>query len=446
MLETGEQTQLAQVNAGNRTLNQWLDHAGRLHAVGIDLGLTRVGQVADALGFDRPGRRPAARSVIVAGTNGKGSTCIALDSLLRAAGLEVGVTLSPHLHRFNERVRIGGKALDDATLANAFAAVEAARGDVPLTYFEFAALVALYCFRSARVDVAVLEVGLGGRLDAFNLVAADVAVITSIGLDHQAYLGEDLESIGREKAGVLRPGQRVVLGADVSRSVLQAARDLGCETTRLGVDFHVRRDGARWHWRGSRSVTGIPLGSLAPDNCALALEAAAALAAWPDDPRRALSAVQLEGRMEAWRIGNRPLLLDVAHNPAGAHFLARELERRYPDRRFVAVLGMLADKDVLAVVEALSERVAGWICIGTRGPRGLGAAALQERIAPRAIGTAALDAAHALALASAACGPADGILAFGSFDLVEQMRDELLTGRAGAVLEQPAEPAGNPDP
>ncbi|HEX7038145.1 MAG TPA: cyanophycin synthetase [Pseudomonadales bacterium] len=435
------------MNAGNRTLTDWLDHAGRVHAVGIDLGLARVGRVADALGFAAPGRRPAPRSVIVAGTNGKGSTCVALDTLLRGAGLRVGTTLSPHLHRFNERVRVDGAALDDATLAGAFAAVEAARADVPLTYFEFAALVALYCFRAARVDVAVLEVGLGGRLDAFNLVDADVAVITSIGLDHQTYLGDDLEGIGREKAGVMRPGQRVVLGADVTGSVVEAARWLGCRTTRLGVDFHIERAGSTWDWHGERrSVRSIPLGALAPDNCALALEVADALDAWPEDPRDALAGAHLEGRMEAWRIGDRCVLLDVAHNPAGARFLAGELERRHPGRRFVAVFGMLADKDAPGVVDALSERVAGWICVGTRGPRGLSADALRTRIATRVSAAAASDAAQALDQACSAGGPLDGILAFGSFDLVEQMRDVLLTGHAGAVPERPAGSAGKANP
>lgn len=427
-----------------RSLGDWLVHAESVHEVGIDMGLDRVGQVAERLGFEPPGHRPAPRSVIVAGTNGKGSTCIAIETLLRSAGLRVGTTLSPHVHRFNERVRIGGRELDDEGLCRAFEAVEAARGDVGLTYFEFSALVALWSFRDAGVDVAVLEVGLGGRLDAFNLVSADVAVITSIGLDHQAYLGDDLESIGREKAGVLRPGQRAVLGADVTASVLAAADRLGCEATRLGRDFQVDADAGSWTFRRGDLRLTAPRGALAPVNCALAVEAASALAPIDGSALAALAAVAFPGRLEHWSLagaggsaGPQRLLLDVAHNPAGAEFLRSQIDQRGLGRRFVGVLGMLADKDAAGVARALDGRVTEWVCVSTTGPRGRSGAELAAALAPRRTRVAAdLRSGLEGALSSSAGG--DGILVLGSFNVVEQVRDLLSTGFADAVLQDAA--------
>ncbi len=421
-----------------KTLQHWLDHAQAVHPVGIDLGLERVGRAARRLGFDAPGHRPAPRSVIVAGTNGKGSTCVALEALLRAAGLAVGTTLSPHVHVFNERVRVDGQMLDDEVLAEAFARVDAARDGIPLTYFEFSALVALDSFRRAEVDVAVLEVGLGGRLDAFNLVDADVAVITGIGLDHQAYLGNDVETIGREKAGVMRPGQRVVLGRRVTDSVVQAARELDCRVTRLGAHFHVQQNRTHWDFIAPQgAVEDLAVGALAPDNCALALEAARHLTGLPEpEARSALTAATLPGRMEAWRVGaeGRLLLLDVAHNPDAARFLAEQLALRHPERRFVAILGTLEDKDSAGVVAALSASVRAWLYVPTRGPRGLSARALADRTAAAARGPTAMvgDPAQGLDRALSLCDAGDAILAFGSFDLVEQMRETLMAGHLGA--------------
>ncbi len=418
-----------------RSLNGWLRHAEGVHSVGIDLGLERMRRVAEAMGFEPPHYRCAPRSVIVAGTNGKGSTCVAVEALLRSAGLAVGTTLSPHVHRFNERVRIEGRELDDATLCGAFAAVEAARGDVPLTYFEFSALVALHCFRAAAVDVAVLEVGLGGRLDAFNLVSADVAVITSIGLDHQDWLGDDLEVIGREKAGVLRPGQRVVLGADVTESVVQRARELECRTTRLGADFSVREGRGSWgvEWTGRR-LAGLPWGALAPHNCALAIEAADHLAGLPAHRvHEALGSAWLPGRMETFCLApeERLLLLDVAHNPAGAAFLRRQLEARYPGRRFVGLLGMLADKDAAGVSAALQGLIRGWVCVPTQNPRGQTGQALAGKLTSGGGAcevAAAGDLVQGLERCLSRCRGDDGILAFGSFSLVEQVRNLLAAG------------------
>lgn len=419
-----------------RSLAQWQAYIETLHPAQIEMGLDRVRRVAERLGFEPPGFAPAPRSVIVAGTNGKGSTCVFTEALLLGAGLSVGTTLSPHLHRFNERVRVDGVPLADETLCAAFEHVEAARAGVPLTYFEFSALVALQSFRAAKVDVAVLEVGLGGRLDAFNLVSADVAAVTSIGLDHQAYLGDDVESIGREKAGVMRPGQTVVLGVEVTDSVINRAKELGCRVRRSGDTFHVKLQPDRWSYEGAAGTfRDLPWGRLAPENCALGIEIAANFAPVRAPlVCRALERAGLPGRCETRKAGDRLLVLDVAHNPAGAGFLCRQLQARYPGSRFRAVLGMLSDKDAAGVVEALSPVVSEWICTSTSGPRGLSARELMDRLPPQISATSAPDVPRALALALQ--GPAlsspteDGILAVGSFSVVGEVRDCLDAGAA----------------
>jgi dihydrofolate synthase / folylpolyglutamate synthase len=417
-----------------RTLNDWLDHAERLHPVGIDLGLERVTEVAGRLGFAAPSRAPAPRTIIVAGTNGKGSTCLAMERLLLASQRRVGVTVSPHVHRFNERFRIDGQEVDDAALCQAFARIDAARGATTLSYFEFSALIALLLFRDAGVDIAVLEVGLGGRLDAVNLVSADTAVITSIGLDHQAFLGHDLEGIGREKAGVLRPGQRIVLGGVVTASVDERAAALGSPTLRYGRDFEAREGCDGWDFVSpGRTVTGIPWSSVAPHNGALAIVAADLPARMPAAAiRRALGGCAIPGRFELRRAGpaSTVVLVDVAHNPDGARFLRGLIARRLPDRRWVAVTGMLEDKDAAGVATALADCVDAWICVPTAGLRGQSGGRLAGRVRPaleaagrRPVRVDAIeDVAGGLRRALSLCPSGGGILAFGSFDLVEQVR------------------------
>jgi dihydrofolate synthase / folylpolyglutamate synthase len=437
----------------SRTLQEWLAYAETVHAVGIDLGLDRVGRVAERLGFAGPERRPAPRTVIVAGTNGKGSTCIALEALFLSAGMHVGTTLSPHVHAFNERIRIDGREVDDATLCAAFAEIDRARGDIPLTYFEFSALAALLCFRRAGVDVAVLEVGLGGRLDAFNLVAADVAVVTSIGLDHQAFLGDDVETIGREKAGVFRTGQRVVVGSDVSKSVLDAAADLSCTLTRCTADFRLQVRPDSWDYAGAAgTLTRLPWVSLAPHNCALAIEAAAHFTALTGEQvSRALQGLSLPGRFEChWLDGpqgrtardesGRLLLVDVAHNPAGARFLRDLIEIRYPGRRFTALVGMLADKDAAGLATAMEGLIGSWICAPTEGARALSGAELATRLRPAVAASCSVVAVTGAAegLDRAMTVAADGILAFGSFSMVAQIRDLLAAGSAAGATAMDA--------
>ncbi len=412
------------------SLDEWLEFISSVHPKDMDLGLERVATVAAAMDLIRP----APFVVTVAGTNGKGSTTAAIEALLQAHGLKVGATYSPHLHRFNERIRIDGGEATDEQICAAFAAVSAARGEIQLTYFEYSALAALYLFKTASVDLAVLEIGLGGRLDAFNLVDADIAVVTSIGLDHQDYLGTDLQGIGREKAGIFRSGRPVVLG-NVTESVLQAAADLNCPRHQLGDAFTVLRAADSWGYRNEAldlALDGLGYGAFAPDNCALALTATAlalpqlAQTFLPDAAASALTNAHLAGRMEMHRHGSTPVLLDVAHNPAAAAFLAAELRSRWPDRQYVAVYGALEDKDVVGVMTAMNDLVLKWLLVSTQGWRGQAAADLASRV------DAAIDAetcesmAAALARADSLTTPGNGILAFGSFSAVEQARELLI--------------------
>jgi dihydrofolate synthase/folylpolyglutamate synthase len=417
------------LSALGRTLEDWLDYIGTVHVRSVDLGLERFRTVAERLDV----LAPAGLSIIVAGTNGKGSTCMALEHLLAAAGQRVGTTLSPHVTRFNERVRIAGAELTDQDICEGFAAVEAARGDVPLTYFEFSALLALRAFREAAVDTAVLEVGLGGRLDAFNAVDADLAVVTSIGLDHQEYLGADLEVIGREKAGVFRPGRPVVLGS-VTESVRAVAAELDCPVWQLGCDFRVDESAESWSYRADAldlDYAGLPRGDLAPVNCALAVTATAVAGADPRPGLAALHSVRLTGRMEQHRWHDLPVLLDVAHNPAGAQFLAGQLRQRYPGRNFVALYGALTDKDAGATVRELDGLVSGWLVIPTQGPRGQAAEDLAARLPVAAEPCCSIE--RALDRAVSLTGRRDGILVFGSFSAVEQARAALTSAPGSAA-------------
>ena len=416
-----------------RNLTEWLGHMEALNPASIDLGLERVCEVGERMDV----LSPAPVSVIVAGTNGKGSTCVCLEQILLASGRRTGCTLSPHLESFKERVRIDGVEADNATLCAAFEAVEAARGDLDLTYFEYSCLATLFCFKAAAVDVAILEVGLGGRLDAFNIVDADVAVVTSIGLDHMAYLGDTLEAIGAEKAGVFRTGQRIALGARMPDSVLAAAAHATespmrwGEGVRLSAENH--GDGtSTWQVEADgRRFFGLPRGVLPAENCALATAAACAVDAVMGEDRvddrcvrQGWSEAWLPGRLEAFHAEGRQWLVDVAHNPLGAEFLQAEIPKRYPGRTVVAVFGNLEDKDSGAVCQALHGLVRHWVLVDTAGPRGLSATDLSERCRGVECSVGGrLDAG--MALARSLAGPSDVILAFGSFAVAQAARSKL---------------------
>jgi dihydrofolate synthase/folylpolyglutamate synthase len=415
------------------TLDEWLVFISSVHPQDMELGLERVAGVAATLGVSQP----APHIVTIAGTNGKGSTTALLEALLRACGNAVGATFSPHLNRFNERIRLNGEEASDEQICQAFSAVNEARGETPLTYFEYGALAALYLFRQAQVDVALLEIGLGGRLDAFNLVDADVAVVTSIGLDHQDYLGDDLEAIGREKAGIFRASRPVVLG-NVTESVRQVAGDLGCSRHQLGADFSVERSSDRWRYthKGlNLSLEHLTYGAFAPDNCALAVTAACLVLARQQRPvaaetlARALTQAHLAGRMEVREYRQRPVLLDVAHNPAAAAFLAGELEQRWPGRRYVAIYGALEDKDAKGVMQALAPLVRHWLLVPTFGWRGQSAASLANKLGASSRAETCLSMAEAFDRAGSLTESGNGILAFGSFSAVEQARELLINPR-----------------
>ncbi|MCZ6708758.1 MAG: bifunctional tetrahydrofolate synthase/dihydrofolate synthase [Gammaproteobacteria bacterium] len=412
------------------SLDDWLARIEALHPNEIEMGLERVHEVGERLGV----LRPAPLTVIVAGTNGKGSTAVFSEALLLELGYRVGTTLSPHLERFNERVRIEGQACDDKTLCANFAAVDAARGEVPLTYFEFAALVALVSFRNAEVDVAILEVGLGGRLDAFNIVDADVAVVTSIGLDHQEYLGDDLEQIGFEKAGVFRHGQMVVLGCSITDSVQERARELGCRIARAGSEFCVQQTADNWSFcSDGLSLNTLPHGRLAAENCAMGLGVARWIehhALRPATLTRdvvlgALDRSWMPGRFEVVYRDERRWVLDVAHNPAGAAFLCDQLSRHAQDP-VLAIIGSLRDKDTSGIIAALRPVIGKpVICVGVEGDRGLGAAELAARLPPEMTHECSPDLATAMARARSLTRRDDVILACGSFAIVGRARSLL---------------------
>ncbi|MBZ9569004.1 bifunctional tetrahydrofolate synthase/dihydrofolate synthase [Modicisalibacter tunisiensis] len=361
--------------ATSARLHDWLSRLERQHPVSIELGLERVAVVAERLGLT--GRPIAGRVITVAGTNGKGSTVAMVEALARTHGLATATYTSPHLLRYNERLRFDGREAGDAMLVEGFERVEAARlapSPVSLTYFEAGTLAALWAIAERHPEVAILEVGLGGRLDATNVIDPDVAVITTVALDHADFLGSDLETIGREKAGILRPARPAVLGHDLTDSVFRVADALGCPVWRLGETIRRREAPSGWHWEGQGprgdelSLAALPDPGLPLDNAALALQALA-LAGVPldiDACRHGLASVSLPGRMQwldRW-------CLDVAHNPHAATYLAARLAAQPRPPRRIALLGMLADKDAPGVIEALSSQVDAWVAVGLEGPRG----------------------------------------------------------------------------
>ena len=418
-----------------RRLQDWLDYLEQLHPTAIDMGLDRCRAVATRLGLGKP----APLVVTVTGTNGKGSTCAFVAQMLAEQGKTVGVYSSPHLLRYNERVRIGGLEASDEALCEAFAAVEAARGETSLTYFEMGTLAAFWLFERAALDAVVLEVGLGGRLDAVNLVDADVAVVTNIGLDHADWLGDSRESVGFEKAGIFRAASPAVCGdSEPPASLVEAAARLQAPLLVRGREFELHVENDRWHWRGrdragqALDLRDLPLLNLPLENAALALQVFALLELpWePDSLIRALLATRVVGRLDrrVIRYEGRDLsiLLDVGHNPHAAEYLARTLQRQPPAGRRCAVFGLLADKDLPGVIEPLLPVVADWAVAPLSVARTRSAAQLSEALMERGASVTiysnvgeALDAQCAQALAG------DEILLFGSFYCVAEALDWL---------------------
>jgi dihydrofolate synthase/folylpolyglutamate synthase len=396
-----------------KTLAEWLSFVERQHPKTIALGLDRVAQVSRqmALGMAFP-------VITVGGTNGKGSTCAMLEAMLRAAGYRTGLYTSPHLLAYNERVRVAGAEVSDEALADAFAAVEAARGDVPLTYFEYGTLAALSIFSRENLEAAILEVGLGGRLDAVNIVDADCAVLTSVGIDHVEYLGPDRESIGREKAGIFRAGRPAVIAdPQPPRSVLAATG----EKLLLGRDFGYLDQQTQWtYWGpgGRRAGLAHPAlrGAMQLRNASAAICALEALRerlpVAMQDLRRGLAEVTLPGRFQV--LPGRPqIILDVAHNPQAAKVLADNLAASGFAPQTIAVCGMLRDKDIGGVLRELAPRITRWHLATLPGPRGASADELAAHIDREKEKFA--SPAQALEAALGRAGEGDKIVVFGSF-------------------------------
>lgn len=408
------------------TLEQWLAHIEQQHPQAIAMGLERVREVAQRMQLGRP----AEHCIVVGGTNGKGSTVAFIESIARAAEWKVGAYTSPHLLRYNERVRIDGKDVDDASLVAGFNAVEDARGDTALTYFEYGTLCALWLFQQAGLDLAVLEVGLGGRLDAVNIIDADVAVITTVDIDHADWLGNDREAIGQEKAGIIRGWKPLILGEiDPPSSVLRRAYVLGANAIRFGSDFFAEDiDAELWRWRDVSFRLELPQPALwAPIQRNNAATAVAALRALDKPvPRDAwaqgIAAAQIVGRLQRFERAGVDVLVDVGHNPQAATALAAALKAQPAQGRTLAVYAALADKDAAGVVDALQPQVDGWFLAGLEGARGQTAAQLRERLAQTAATDANLsdDVGKALDAALAQAKPGDRVLVFGSFHTVAE--------------------------
>lgn len=385
--------------------------------------------------------------ITVGGTNGKGSTAAMLESIYRAAGYRTGAYFSPHLVRYNERVRLAGEEAADDVLCEAFAEVEEARKGVSLTYFEFGTLVAFLLFSRASIDIAILEVGLGGRLDVVNIIDADVSVVVSVGTDHKDLLGPDRETIGREKAGIFRAGRPAIIGFDVSESVAQEAHRIGAQTRIGGRDFRYEDSGSGLRFTGVRGVQDLPYPALrgtyqlANASCALAAtEAMPALALTARDLREGLQAVCLAGRFQTLPGTGARIVLDVAHNREAAQALARTLgEQRVPGRT-LAVVGMLRDKPVAEVFEVLRGSIDTWFLASLDDdPRGADAAFLDDALQSVGVVAEGLydDPVGAYKEALARAGADDRVVVFGSFKTVGAIlasRDDRRGGGGGGRI------------
>ncbi|MDM1765565.1 MULTISPECIES: bifunctional tetrahydrofolate synthase/dihydrofolate synthase [unclassified Acinetobacter] len=353
-------------------LNTWLNYWSHVHVTGIDLGLERVIPVAEQLGV----MRPNAKVLTVAGTNGKGSTTTTLAAILNAQGLNVGLYQSPHIYRFNERVKLAGQEVDDQTLIDAFVQVDQARRicDLSLSFFEATTLAAFVIFKQKQCDVWVLEVGLGGRLDVVNVIDPDVAVITNIGLDHTDWLGDTIEKIAFEKAGIIRANIPVVFGGQ--QSLPQAIQDKAteCNATLYALNhdyfYDDTKDGKTWDFASSGVTLKLPLGQLALDNISTAVAAilASGLNVSQQAMAQGIETAQLQGRFEIRKIHyksqEKTVIFDAGHNPHGVEFLLKQLRKfleynkQYTE--VVSVFSMLSDKDIESVVKLLKNTVLKW--------------------------------------------------------------------------------------
>ncbi len=419
-------------------LSDWLAWQETLHPRAIDLSLDRLHRTLERLEW----RRPSCPIVTIAGTNGKGSSVALLSRILANEGYRVGTFTSPHLIRYNERVCINGAEVSDASLMAAFERIDVAREAETLTFFEFNALAALLIFESAHLDAIVLEVGMGGRLDAVNVVDADVALVTSIALDHCDWLGADLEAIGREKAGIFRAGRPAVFGARaMPTSIADAAREIGARLYRLGETFDFQREPHRWSWKSTAPLAhfdALPSPALPGDaqfdNASAVLQVLQLLRdripVKRESIERGLRELQLPGRFQIVP-GRTEWVFDVAHNPAAARTLASQL-RLDRSRRTFAICGILGDKDVEGIARELRDCFAGWFIAGLAGPRAVDPSELAQRLTREGAHVVGVSASvqESCVLADATSAPGDRIVVFGSFQTVGPALEWLQSERA----------------
>ena len=423
------------MNDVSTPLSDWLARLETLSAKEIDLGLERVERVLNRLALP-----PPQRVFHVAGTNGKGSSVAMLESLLQNTDIRIGCYTSPHIIRYNERIRVDGEEAGDEQIIAAFERIEAVRDGESLTYFEFGTLTALVVFADADVDLAILEIGLGGRLDAVNAIEPDACLIMNIALDHCNWLGDDIETIAFEKAGIMREKKPIVFGSrDIPRAIVKHADDVGASLLAAGRDFDWSIDGDRWNWRGSvHRLKGLKRPALTGDH---QVENAAAVLALleasgftellrEETVNESLGRLHLYGRVQEFDAGAR-WLLDVAHNPAAAQALAGTLRAEAHTGQTVAVLAMLDDKDVAGCVRHLKDQVDHWIAVTADSPRAIAADELARQVA-NATDKACLVAGSlnvAISRAQELTQPGDRVLVTGSFYVVGPALNQLYSRR-----------------
>ncbi|HUQ28237.1 MAG TPA: bifunctional tetrahydrofolate synthase/dihydrofolate synthase [Usitatibacter sp.] len=410
-----------------RSLDDWLGYISAQHPATIALGLDRVRDVASRLYLHQ-----AKATITIGGTNGKGSTCAMLERVLLEAGYRVGLYTSPHLRRYNERVRLEGEDANDASLVRAFERVEKVRHGVPLTYFEFGTLAALSHFDQMCAEAIILEVGLGGRLDAVNIIDSDVAAVVSVDLDHQAYLGNDRESIGYEKAGIYRAGKPALFGdIDPPQRLVAHAQEIGAHLQVLGQDFRYEAHPGQWDFigrKGSKRALPMPAlrGAWQLKNASVALaaldEVAEKLPVSLGEVKRGLTLARIEGRMQV--LPGRPtVVLDVAHNPHAARSLASGLGDMGFHENTLAVFAMLADKDIASVVDAMRGRIDRWYVAAAQAERAASAGAVAAILGEKGLAGSTRTFATVASAFDAArrdAGPNDRIVVFGSFYTVAE--------------------------
>ncbi|MEC7941384.1 MAG: bifunctional tetrahydrofolate synthase/dihydrofolate synthase [Pseudomonadota bacterium] len=401
------------------SLEMWLDYLSNIHTSAIDLGLDRVQAVASKANLTKP----AKHVITVAGTNGKGSTCALMEAILLDAGYSVGVYSSPHLIRYNERVRINGQDLSDQKMVQSFDFIEKERGEISLSFFEYGTLAALRAFQTEAVDVVLLEVGLGGRLDATNIVEHDVSVITSLAVDHVDWLGDDINVIGFEKAGIYRSGKPAICGQPKPPATVAAhADDIKAEFYQVGIQYTYAVDGDTWNWHsGAFQLESLPIPTLPLPNAATALMALGTSELDISDVNvvNGLKNAQLPGRMQ--QISDQPVIvLDVAHNPHSAEYFAQQVTKKYAGKNLHVVVAMLHDKDIPATLEVLAPIATYWYPASLQGPRAATAAELCLSLPQGVEQYTNPVAAFEAALASVKGGD-DVVLVVGSFHTVGEV-------------------------